>query len=343
MTVSTFQTRPVVSQVTSTVVMPKPLQAMPSGTNTALTTVTPPLAASGVTHAVSPQPTPLINPHGKNPFTDTLARYTGYFNEMTAAANTLLQDTINQVTRYNPRYHGVADTLDALADQVVLAYCGMDAGYAGAKAYYATKERLADTKTPHKQEVATARGIQAATKQFVFQFFASFYLPALVIRKLIRPTGEALGGKALANVLHQAPAHAAKVLPRMTLEVAKPLTEEAFAQLKAQGLKGQLFKPLRQVIHPGEVAQIVGYQTRFTQFSQEALHHAKTLLQQPKVLPRSSMAGFIAGVASIPLLVKLIDPIVHHATHWLIEKPSNAFITKRWGDTLPADTTTHHG
>jgi hypothetical protein len=275
----------------------------------------------------------LVDPKSKNPFTDTLARYTGYFNEMTAAANTILQDTVNQLTKFSPKYHGVADTLDALADQVVLAYCGMDAGYAGAKAYYGTKERLKDK--PKQKEIATARGIQAATKQFIFQFFASFYLPALVIRKVIRPTGETLGGKLMHQVLQQSPQHAQKVLPRMTLEVMKPMTEEAFAQLKSQALPGQIFKPLREVLHPGEVAKVVGYQTRFTKYSKEALQQAQALLQKTHTLPRSSMAGFLAGMASIPILVKLIDPVVHHAVKWLIEAPSNALIEKRWGDTPP--------
>lgn len=283
------------------------------------------------------KPLRVVNPDSINPLTDTFARYTGYFNEATGAANTIVQDIVNQVTRNNPKYAHVADGLDHFADQVVLTYCGLDAGYKGARTYYQVMEET------QKHDLASVRGIQAGVGQFIFQFLASFYLPALVIRKVIRPTGEKLGGALLANQV-VAPAMAGKplngfqkaLLPRLTMEVSKPMTHQAFEQLKGAALPKHLVKPVEEALESGG-ARVLGYKTRFNAHSQEALKRLTDLVKQggSKVIPRSNMAGFLAGMASIPILVKIIDPIVHHGVEWLFTIPTDRMIeaweVKRYG------------
>jgi hypothetical protein len=297
------------------------------------------------------KPLRVVNPDSINPLTDTFARYTGYFNEATAAANTILQDIVNQVTRNQPKYAHVADGLDHVADQVVLTYCGLDAGYKGARTYYQVLEET------QQNDLAAVRGVQAGVGQFIFQFLASFYLPALAIRKVIRPTGEKLGGAFLAKQVID-PAMAGKplnglqkaLLPRIELTVHQPMSHSALKQLKEAALPKQLVKPIEEALETGGM-QVVGYKTRFQAYSQGALQRLVELARQGgkgAVTSKSNMAGFLAGMASIPILVKIIDPVVHHGVAWLFTKPTDKMIeaweVKRYGkpQTVPPNTAHAH-
>jgi hypothetical protein len=176
-----------------------------------------------------------------DPFTDTLLRYTGYLNE----AGESFKDPMHQLfTRINPKQlGGLAKSVVDATYTAVFAYTIADATYMGTKTYMDAKQK-GDKK-------ALPKAIQAGAGQGIFQLIASYYVPAEIIKHIINPVGQKLGG-----VAHKA---------------AKLKTPVGGAKLAA---------------------------------------------------------GTALSMASIPVLVKIVDPIAHWTVENLWQRPTSALIDK---------------
>jgi hypothetical protein len=293
----------------------------------------------GLAHALPSKP--LVNADTTDPFTAGLARYTGYFNEMTAACNNMLQMVLDRL--FGSRAAGAATQLDHFADSVVLGYCAVDAAYSGTKEYFHTKE------TTGRDDLAQLRGIQKGVSQGIFQGLASFYVPAEIIRKVIRPAGEMIGGAVVKGVLlnddvqpNPSTGLKAKLLPFTEFEstVSVELAEKLKEISKDQSpILSAIEEKSNQLINGEQRVKIV---QKFTQVPKNAVEELKKLpqfldgplakeleelaLKEGAFKPVFKPTGMLLALASIPLLVKIIDPL----SEWLVknvwEKPMDRYI-----------------
>ncbi|MDX2084736.1 MAG: hypothetical protein SFZ03_05045 [Candidatus Melainabacteria bacterium] len=84
-----------------------------------------------------------------------------------------------------------ASLVKTLSYGVVLGYCVADGAYSGYRGYKLAKEETGNT------AYARARGLQMFTGQLLFQYMASYYVPATVICNVIQPTVKTVYHKAV--------------------------------------------------------------------------------------------------------------------------------------------------
>lgn len=236
--------------------------ALPQKTSAPFDVYNPPAAAlsrdTDVTEPSKPvsvkpdKETPAREEHAKapNPFTRGIPRHGGFLNEYAVSLQSLIPAKIrNQI-------------ID-LSYQAVIVYCALDAGYVATEKYFQTKNQGGSS------ELAKAKAIQYGIGEGFFQFLASYYVPAEIIKRAVHPAGKILG----------------RQITSLLSKQKNPGPLLAFMANLAKGNKS-----------------IIG-----------------------------NVIATGMSIASIPLMIKMLDPVFHKMTEYLWYRPSQQYIEKRYG------------
>jgi hypothetical protein len=180
---------------------------------------------------------------------------------------------------------------------LVKAYVAVDSANQGVQSYRKTKEQTGDN------QFAIARGAQSATGQFLWQYMASYAVPAIFIKELIYKNLKA-GLTTIPNI--------------------------GFGALKSAGDLPKDAKGIQKFLHPvmGRLGKV---------FNADFLHQGESVLskgaiQNKKVaLFSDTAAAIVAGgisLASMPVVASFLDPMFEKATHELFYKPTNKLLAK---------------
>ena len=182
---------------------------------------------------------------------------------------------------------------------IVLGYVGVDATNQGVQSYKKTKEETGD------QQFATARGVQSFLGQGIWQYLASYAVPAIFVKELIYKNVKA-GLTTVPNMMMGA------------LATPEPIEAKGF------------FGGIKKAMHPvtGRLAKV--FDANFLHETASAV--AKSGKGSGRVALLSDVAAaIIAGgisLASMPIVAGYLDPMFEKATQELFYKPTNWLLAK---------------
>ena len=182
---------------------------------------------------------------------------------------------------------------------IVLGYVAADATNQGVQSYKKTKEETGDN------QFAAARGVQSFLGQGIWQYLASYAVPAIFIKELIYKNVKA-GLTTIPNMMMGA------------LATPEPIEAKGF------------FGGIKKAMHPvtGRLAKV--FDANFLHETASAV--AKSGKGSGRVALLSDVAAaIIAGgisLASMPIVAGYLDPMFEKATQELFYKPTNGLLAK---------------
>jgi hypothetical protein len=214
---------------------------------------------------------------------------------------------------------GMLDLFEKLSYGIVGTYCAADATYHGYRGYKSTKEQTGDN------GYALARGGQLAVGQGLFQYLASYMIPAKFIKDIIYVQTNNLMTTVpnmLAGSLKEKPQHEPPMSDLMTDGLAKNVVKTS------EQVGGALGRFLAPVTTP--IAKTFDSSFLLDQVENTMVSGGKEGLKNPKAamvanLSASIVAGGVA-LASIPVCAKYLDPLFEKVVHELYYRPTNALL-----------------
>jgi hypothetical protein len=220
---------------------------------------------------------------------------------------------------------GSLELFEKLSYGVVGTYVAADAGYHGYRGYKATKEQTGNN------SYALARGAQLAGGQGIFQFLASYMIPAKFIKDIIyvqtKNLTTALPNAVLGSLAIK-PEREAHMSPHMAEGAAKTIVETSE---KISDLVGNVTTPLLGRLGNTFNSDVLLDGVR-KHFNPGDANIARNAIKNPKLamglnVGSSIIAGGVA-LASIPVCAKYLDPLFEKVVHELYYRPTNALLAK---------------
>jgi hypothetical protein len=214
---------------------------------------------------------------------------------------------------------GMLDLFEKFSYGIVGTYCAADAGYHGYRGYKSTKEQTGDN------GYALARGAQLAGGQGIFQYLASYMIPAKFIKDIIYVQTNNLMTtipNMLAGSLKAKPEHEPPMSDLMTDGMAKSVVKTS------EQVGGALGRFLAPVTTP--IAKTFDSSFLLDQVEKSMVSGAEGALKNPKAAMAANVASsVVAGgvaLASIPVCAKYLDPLFEKVVHELYYRPTNALL-----------------